>query len=122
MRHVLDTNSSIYHLTGKLAEPLPSDDVFVSVITEIELLSHPLITPDEESRILEFLSSLETVELLPAVRDAAIRLRREHRLKLPDAIIAATALVLDAELLTNDARLLRIPGLRARALALSDAS
>ena len=46
----------------------------------------------------------------------AICLRREHRLKLPDAIVAATAVELDTELLTNDIRLAGTPRVRVRAL------
>ena len=52
------------------------------------------------------------------VKQAAIHLRREHRLRMPDAIIAGTALSLDAELLTNDARLGGVPGLRTRSVPL----
>lgn len=43
-----------------------------------------------------------------AVEDEAIRLRGTHNIKLPDAIIAATALVLRAELLTHDKALQRM--------------
>jgi predicted nucleic acid-binding protein len=45
-------------------------------------------------------------------------LRRQERLKLPDAIVAATAIAFGAEVLTNDKKLGRITGLRCRALAL----
>jgi len=48
-------------------------------------------------------------------------LRRRHALKLPDAIIAATALSLHAQLLTNDTKLLRIPGLACERLELKSA-
>jgi predicted nucleic acid-binding protein len=51
------------------------------------------------------------------------RIRREGfpRLKLPDAIIAATAVVFDAQLITTDDKLLRLvwPGFRAAALSSS---
>jgi predicted nucleic acid-binding protein len=39
-------------------------------------------------------------------------------MKLPDAIIAASASVLNAVLLTNDSALLKLPGIRAMALKL----
>ena len=121
MSWVLDTNISIYHLGGDLAQPLPTDDVLISIITEIELLSYPSLAPDEEGRVVEFLSSLAIVGLTPEVRDAAIEIRRSHNVKLPDAIIAGTAIALDAVLLTNDRRLAQIPGLRAQDLALKKA-
>jgi predicted nucleic acid-binding protein len=120
VKTVLDTNITIYLLGGKLAHPLPDDDHHVSIITEIELLSYPTLTADEEQRVVEFLATVTIIGLTPVVRDAAIRLRRDHRLRVPDAIIAGTALALDAELLTNDARLARVPGIRCRRLRLSD--
>lgn len=64
------------------------------------------------------LATMQRIEVDAIVRETAIRLRREHRLKLPDAIIAASALVLDATLLTNDQRLASLPALRSQALAL----
>ena len=43
MNIVLDTNAVLYFLAGRLAEPLPQANFYVSVITEIELLSYPLL-------------------------------------------------------------------------------
>ena len=48
------------------------------------------------------LAQFEEVPVLPAVIDEAIRLRRLHKLKTPDAIIAATALLQQAELVTRN--------------------
>lgn len=120
MTVVVDTNTAIYLLGNKLADPLTADDYSVSVITQIELLSYPSLTADEEARVSEFLETVAIIDLTAEVRDAPIRLRRDHRMRVPDAIIAGTALVLDAELLTNDARLLRVDGLRSRSVPLVD--
>jgi len=54
-------------------------------------------------------------------RESTIKLRREQRLKLPDALIAACAIHFDAVLLTNDQRLSNIPGLRCQSLELKNA-
>lgn len=67
-----------------------------------------------ESELRGLLAALHSVEVDATVREAAIRLRREHRLKIPDAIIAASALTHDAILLTNDQRLLAVPGLKSQ--------
>jgi predicted nucleic acid-binding protein len=48
----------------------------------------------------------------------AIELRRKYKLKLPDAIICATAIVLDAELVSNDEKLSGLQGLRVVSLRL----
>jgi predicted nucleic acid-binding protein len=52
------------------------------------------------------------------VKNLAILLCREYQLKLPDAIMAATFLGLGASLVTNDAKLLRLPGLSSQELGL----
>lgn len=105
VRFVLDTNGILYALAGHLAEPLPKGRYFVSVISTLELLSFPAIEPAEEQQIHEFLTTATVVELTNAIKNAAIQLRRRYRLKLADAIIAGTAAVLGAELITNDRRL-----------------
>ncbi|CAK0740434.1 hypothetical protein CCP3SC15_100020 [Gammaproteobacteria bacterium] len=70
----------------------------------------------QEQELRYLLGHFQRVELDASVRDASIHLRRQHRLKLPDAVIAASALVHDAILLTNDQRLLTIPNVRARSV------
>lgn len=106
MKYLLDTNALIYLQGGKLADGLPVGTYAYSVISEIELIWRGL------------LASLHRVEVDAPVRETAIRLRRERRLKLPDAVIAASALVVDAVLLTNDRQLLSLPGLRSQSLEL----
>lgn len=120
MRYLLDTNALIYFHDGKLAENLPTGQYAYSVISEIELLSWPNIQPEQERDWRELLAALRRIEVDAAVRETAIRLRREQRLKLPDALIAASALVQDATLLTNDQRLITLPMLRCQQLALKE--
>jgi predicted nucleic acid-binding protein len=115
---VLDTNIVLYLLGGKLLKPLPAGSYAVSVITEIELLSFGGLEPSEEAVIREFLSGVSLVELDSTVRAQAIKLRKQHRLKVPDAIVAASAIVLGVELLTNDQQIARTPGVACRSLDL----
>ncbi len=102
---VLDTNVVLYFLGGRLTNPLPSGQYFVSVITEIELLSYPSLSSDEEIQIRDFLSKITVIGIDENIKKLAIALRKEYRLRLPDAIIAATAQSLNATLFTNDVRL-----------------
>jgi len=76
-----------------------------SAITRMELLGFPGITPAEESLIQEKLARLLYLPITAAVEDTAIHLRRTRRVKLPDAIVAASALDAGAELLSFDRRL-----------------
>ncbi|NOQ35294.1 MAG: PIN domain-containing protein [Methylococcaceae bacterium] len=120
MKIVLDTNAILYFLAGRLREPLPQAQFYISVITEIELLSYPLLSLEDEAEINDFLTDVTIIELTTEIKQATIKLRRKNRLKLPDAMIVATASHLKAELLTNDIKLLKIPDLPIRALQLID--
>lgn len=102
MSIVLDTNAALYFLAGRLAEPLPQADFYVSVITEIELLSYPLLKMEDETAIRAFLNDVTIIDLTETIKQSAIAFRRQYRLKLPDALILATAHSLNAELFTND--------------------
>lgn len=61
---------------------------------------------------------MEIIGLTKEVKELAIELRRSHRLRLPDAIVAASALVYDAVLLSNDQQLSRISGLKLQSVRL----
>ena len=82
MTGLLDTNVALYLLGGRLSEPLPEGEYGVSVVTEMELLSWPTLTSVEEVKVRQFLESVDLCELTSAVRQRAIQLRREERLKL----------------------------------------
>lgn len=111
----LDTNVLVYLASGSLAAPLVVSGFFISVISEIEALGHPKLLPSEEAKLKVILQELTVLPIDAAIKDEAIRLRRATKLRLPDAIIAATAIVTGSELLTHDAGLLNVPGLKASA-------
>lgn len=119
MTGLLDTNVALYLLGGQLAEPLPTGTYGVSVITEMELLAWPSLTSDEEKKVRQFLGHVVICELTPSVRARAVELRRKQHLKLPDAMVCATAMEFGVELWTNDTALAKVPGLTCRAVSLS---
>jgi predicted nucleic acid-binding protein len=84
------------------------------VISRIELLSYPGITPREEEEANEVLASLYFVLLNGEVEDIAIHFRRATRRKLPDALVAASAISIGATLVTSDKELAgtEYPGLK----------
>lgn len=118
---VADTNILSYWLRGDLIEELPREKLVISVVTEIELLSFPSSDPSDESGIRSLLGDLSIIPLTDTIKLCAIRLRKAHRLKLPDAIIAGTAMALQTDLLSNDSALARIPGLKCRKMDLKPA-
>ena len=81
MTGLLDTNVALYLLGGRLAEPLPVGNYGVSVITEMELLSWPSLTSEEERKVREFLGQVVICELTPSIRARAVQLRKEQHLK-----------------------------------------
>ena len=106
---LLDTNV-IIDLIEKKTVSLPDGARFFSVITEMELFSSPSLTQSAEIERRNFLSTMIYVPFKDAIKNEAVRIRRfaSPRLKLPDAIIAASAVVLDAMLVTNDEMMLRL--------------
>lgn len=88
-----------------------SNGSFISVVTRIEVLG--LSQPEREVRSAERLLTLLAEEPLhEAIVQQAILVRRQRRLRLPDAIIAATALYLDTPIVTrNEADFRGIDGL-----------
>lgn len=113
---LLDTNVVLYFLGGRLVNPLPVGQYFVSVITEIELLSYPSLGSDEEVQIRDFLTKITVVGIDSNIKELAIAFRKQHRLRLPDAIIAATAQPLNATLFTNDVRLANLVGINTQSV------
>lgn len=120
VRAILDTNVVIYLQKGWLAEPLPPGEYLISVITEIELLSFASLDEAQRSALQRLIDALEVVGVDEAAKRCAIALRRDHRLKLPDALIAAAALTRGAVLLTNDSQLANLPGLQSQTLKLRE--
>jgi len=83
MTYLLDTNVLTCLHDGRLLESLSTGGYACSVISEIEILSWPGIAPETESERRWLLAALHSVEVDATVREAAIRRRREHRLKIP---------------------------------------
>ena len=103
-KFLLDTNAILYILGGDeaLSTLLYNERLYISVITEMELLSYKNITAREKQQIKNFLSDFEIINITDAVKDRAIEIKKNSHLKLPDSIIAATAIVLDISLVTSD--------------------
>ncbi len=106
--YVLDTNILLYWLGDRIENTLPKGTYFVSVISEIELLSYAGLDLIAEQQIRDFLSKLVIFGLRDDVKECTIALRKKYRLKLPDAAIEATARLMGATLLTNDFAFLKL--------------
>lgn len=101
---LVDTNIILYLLNGnrEVANVLQDRSIAVSVITEMELLSFHGIQKQQEKSIKAMFTEITVIEMNTAIKNEAISLRRKTKLKLPDAIIASTAVVLRVPLFTAD--------------------
>ena len=104
---LLDTNAVLYYLADNLISNISADFV-ISFITEIELLAYPNLSKNEENIIKTFLNLVEIVDINNSIKKLTIDLRKSFHLKIPDAIICATALYLKIPLVTNDRQILKI--------------
>lgn len=84
----------------------------VSAVSKVEVLGFLQITPAEEAELLAFLGGVTVLPVADAVIEQAVRLRRQRRMSLGEALIAATALVHALPLATANTRdFSGIPGL-----------
>lgn len=117
IKYLADTNAIIYLLAGNVCmKPYLHERLAVSVITFMELLSFPGLIAEEEKSIRKFLSLCEILQIDEQVREETIRIRKAHKVKLPDAIIGATAVTKDLTLITADTGFLRIEDLQVEEL------
>jgi len=107
---LIDTNIIIGFLKG--LEPyvsfLRSIDTSASIsqITKMELLGFYHLTTTEEETILEIIAEMNVIELNSIIEKQVILLKRNKQMKLPDAIIAATAMSQNLTLVTADKALI----------------
>lgn len=111
--YLLDTNSVIYFFDGEetisgLIENA-KEQIFISCITKIELLCFETDDKAEVKDIDSFLKEVEILYFDDDIIDSAVSYRKSYKLKLPDAIIAATAKVRRLSLVTADKAFQKIP-------------
>ncbi len=100
---ILDTNIIIYLSQGEMKiQDFASvgDKLCISAITYMEALGYPFKTTKEELFVKGLCEACDLIELTRPIIDKTIEIRKHSKIKLPDAIIAASALVEDAELVT----------------------
>lgn len=112
VKYLWDTNTAIYFLQQQFptnAEKfidsilLTTDPTF-SVISEIELLSWKTPTRKDLNALHRFLSEAAILDLSREIKLQTAEIRKSTNIKLPDAIIASTALVHNLTLLTRNVR------------------
>ena len=126
-RFLLDSNILIDILNHKLdllafVDTLPDCEIYINPVVEIEVLSKDGMSLQEETEARALLDSFKWAEIDKPVREITIQIRRTKELRLPDALIAASAITLNATVFSNDPHLrdYRRLGYKARPCILSE--
>lgn len=120
---LLDSNVLIYLSKGdfKLDNLEKYGKQFrISIITLMEVKGYTFKNSKEQYFIEELCDIFDTVYIDSDIADKVIELRRHYKIKLPDAIIAATALVCDAKLITEDTKHFRRVMQKDQIISVSD--
>ena len=104
-KYLLDTNVVLDFMGRKLPvksevflSKIIDDQINISAINKIELLGFS----NAEQNLIAFVSFAEIYHIDDEIIDKTIELRKKHKIKLPDAIIAATAIVNDFILISHN--------------------
>jgi len=108
VRYLIDTNAAIDFLNNKLPQNgkrllagVVDENPLLSVVTKIEMLRF-LAPPQAYDTIVDFVGDCTILGLDDIVVDRTVFVCRQKRIKLPDGIIAATALVHNLVLITRN--------------------
>jgi predicted nucleic acid-binding protein len=105
VKALFDTNILIDYLNGvesARAELGRYSYKAISVITWMEVMVG--VQPETEAIVRAFLSGFDNLSIDNAVSERAIELRKSHKIKLPDAIVWATAQVNDCLLVSRNTK------------------
>jgi hypothetical protein len=101
---LLDTNIVLYLLNGEetLIPLLEEKNLFLSFITQLELLGNKYLDQNDIQKIKLFINECTVIDITPGIKEFAISIRQNYNIKLPDCIIMATSLWLSMPLITAD--------------------
>ncbi|MBS1520995.1 MAG: type II toxin-antitoxin system VapC family toxin [Bacteroidetes bacterium] len=110
IKYLWDTNTVIYYLQKHFNEGQEKliDNIInefqpaISVITEIELLCWKTATESDLAILQSFIADCVVFGLKQDTKLKTVEIRKQSRLKLPDAVIAATALVNELILISRN--------------------
>ena len=114
MNILSDTNPLIYLLDGtkplsdSAANLLDGNHVWISIITELELFGKKGLKKSEIRAINRLLENCFLMEINEDIKESTKKIMQNYTIKLPDAIIASSAIYLDYPLFTSDRAFARI--------------
>lgn len=106
---LLKNNQHLLELTSR------SSSIYISVISELEFKSYPNLSLKDHQIFEKFIKRVSIIDLKDddiLLKNRIVELRKRLKLKLPDAIIAASAITLNAELVTADKGFSKVQSLK----------
>lgn len=107
--YLIDSNVAIYYFgvtlskdSEKLIDQILSEKYSISVINRIELLGFKGLNGNESDALNSFIYNSNIFDLDEDIILETIQIRKMNNIKIPDAIIAATCLVNNCTLITNN--------------------
>lgn len=115
-KFIIDTNIVLYLLGGniKLAKMLNNKEIYISFISELELLGYKEITDENKKIITQFINDCFIIDINETIKANTINIKQNYSIKLPDAIIGATAKFLDIPLITADKDFIKIEEIKLK--------
>ena len=121
---LLDSNTVIHYINSSLPEKsleeldnIVTNNCNISVITQIEILGWQPLNPLDSAIYEAFVNNSNIIKLSDTIVTMTINLRKQYKMKLPDAIIADTAIVENLTLISrNDNDFIKIKELRYKNL------
>lgn len=102
---LLDSNIIVYLSKGELNNDAFFDEnktYVISVISYMETLGFAFETPREHEFVRQLVSLFQILYIDKGIADKVVEIRQQKKIKLPDAIIAATALEKKCTLVTRN--------------------
>ena len=107
--YLIDTNTIIHYLNASLPasstlflHDVVDDQCNISVISKIETLGYNFTDVIEKNTMEAFVNASSVLPINDDVVNQTIAIRKIRKIKLPDALIAATAIVYNLIILTNN--------------------
>jgi predicted nucleic acid-binding protein len=101
----IDTNIALYLFSGDqtIASLLNGKNLYISFITQLELLGFKDLSSREEKIINEFIEQCTVIDINNRIKQDVIKIRKQYKVKLPDSIIIASSIYLDIPIVSSDA-------------------
>ncbi len=106
----VDTNILLYLISGDetVAELLDGKHIAISFITELELLGYKDLSESDFKVIQDLIKEATVIDINAEIKRLVVLLRKNYKIKLPDAIVVASALYSKLPLVTADKQLSQI--------------